>query len=160
MKPQDSLYPPDWLRVAERDWERIQKRLGEEDQEDAGFHLQQALEKYLKAFLLANGWELEKTHEVSTLLEEAIKYKAELEAFSQLCHRVENYYFIERYPLTLDAGISSDEVTKDFEEAKKLRDIILATFAQKPESPAVEQQETSRTKAQPASPTGLDETPS
>jgi HEPN domain-containing protein len=120
MKKQDSLYPQDWLRVAERDWERIEKRLHEEDQEDASFHLQQALEKYLKAFLLANGWELEKTHEISALLEEAIKYKPELGVFSRLCNRVENYYFAERYPLSLDAGISLDEVTGDFQEAYRL----------------------------------------
>ncbi|MDZ7361886.1 MAG: HEPN domain-containing protein [candidate division KSB1 bacterium] len=53
-KREDSLFPQDWVRVAERDWQRVEKRLSEGDQEDAGFRLQQALEKYLKAFLLAN----------------------------------------------------------------------------------------------------------
>jgi HEPN domain-containing protein len=38
----------------------LKKRLDEDDHQDAAVHLQQALEKYLKAFLLANGWKLEK----------------------------------------------------------------------------------------------------
>jgi len=133
-KREDSVYPQDWLRVAERDWLRVEKRLEEGDQEDAGFRLQQAVEKYLKAFLLANNWELEKTHAISTLLEEAIKFKPDLSPFTELCQRVENYYFAERYPSTLDAGIPLEEVERDFKEAQQLREMILATFTQKPDA--------------------------
>jgi HEPN domain-containing protein len=154
-KRKDSLYPQDWLRVAERDWERVQKRLIDEDHEDAGFRLPQALEKYLKAFLLAHGWELEKTHETTTLLEEAIKYKPELGAFTGLCKRVEDYYFAERYPSTLDTGVSFDEVAKDFEAAQQLREMILETFAKKPEATA-EEQNSSRSAKQLASSDGQD----
>lgn len=138
-KKEDSLYPPDWLRVAERDWQRVEKRLSEGDQEDAGFRLQQALEKYLKAFLLANNWELEKTHEITTLLEEATKFKPELSSFIDLCERIENYYFTERYPSTLDAGILFEEVERDFKGARQLREMILETFIQKSDVTATEQ---------------------
>jgi len=131
-KREDSVYPLDWLRVAERDWQRVEKRLAEGDQEDAGFRLQQALEKYLKAFLLANNWDLEKTHAIVTLLEEAGKLKPALSPFTDLCQRVENYYFAERYPSTLDAGIPLEEVEHDFKEAQQLREMILATFSPKP----------------------------
>jgi HEPN domain-containing protein len=133
-KRKDSLYPQDWLRVADRDWQRAEKRLAEGDQEDAGFRLQQALEKYLKAFLLASGWELDKTHDLSKLLEEAIKHKAELNLFVDLCQRVENYYMADRYPSELDAGISHEEVEKDFTEAHRLRALILTKFAPASES--------------------------
>lgn len=125
---QDSLFPPDWLKYADRDWKRVGNRLSDDDPEDAGFHLQQAIEKYLKAFLLANGWKLEKTHELSTLLKKAQLYKSELAIFIDLCERIENYYFVERYPLFLDAGITVDEVERDFKEAHRLRDIIWETF--------------------------------
>ncbi|MGH7599857.1 MAG: HEPN domain-containing protein [bacterium] len=128
VKRKDSLYPKDWLRVADRDWQRVEKRLVEGDQEDAGFRLQQALEKYLKAFLLASGWELDKTHDLSKLLEEAIKHKTELDLFVDLCQRVENYYMVDRYPSELDAGISLEEVEKDFTEAHRLRAMILTKF--------------------------------
>ncbi len=127
-KRKDSLYPQDWLRVADRDWQRVEKRLAEGDQEDAGFRLQQAMEKYLKAFLLAGGWELDKTHDLSKLLAEAIKHKAEMNLFVDLCQRVENYYMADRYPSELDAGIALEEVEKDFKEARRLRAMILTKF--------------------------------
>lgn len=133
-KRKDSLYPQAWLRVAERDWQRVEKRLAEGDQEDAGFRLQQALEKYLKAFLLANGWELDKTHALSKLLNEAIKYKSGLNLYVDLCDRVENYYMADRYPAELDAGIALEEVEKDFHEAHQFREIVLAAFSKTPES--------------------------
>lgn len=125
---QDSLFPPDWLKYADRDWKRVGNRLSDDDPEDAGFHLQQAIEKYLKAFLLANGWKLEKTHELSTLLKKAELYKPELGIFIDLCERIENYYFVERYPLFLEAGITVDEVERDFKAAYRLREIVLGAF--------------------------------
>lgn len=145
MKRQASLYTQDWLRVAERDWERVGKRLREEDHDDAAYRLQQALEKYLKAFLLAKGWKLEKTHEISTLLKETCKYKPELGVFAELCKRVEKYYLTEGYPSSLDAGVSFDEVAKDFEEARQLREIILGTFAQRSDKASEEQNQSDNT---------------
>jgi len=130
---QDSLNPLDWLRYAERDWKRVNNRLGEDDPEDAGFHLQQAIEKYLKAFLLANGWKLEKMHELSTLIKKALPYKPELGNFIDLCERIENYYFVERYPLFLETGITLEEVERDFKKAYQLREKILEAFEKKPE---------------------------
>ena len=134
MKTEGSLYLPDWPRFAERDWQRIQKRLDEYDQEDAAFHLQQALEKYLKAFLLSQGWELEKVHTLSILLDKAAKYKPEIGKFIDLCERVENYYMVQRYPLSLDADIPFDEVVQDFASANRLRNMLLETFITKPQS--------------------------
>lgn len=59
---EDSPYVEDWLRVARRDWHRIHVMLADGDPDGAGFFLQQAMEKYLKAFLLRHGWKLKKVH--------------------------------------------------------------------------------------------------
>jgi hypothetical protein len=91
---------------------------------------------------LANNWELEKTHAITTLLEEAVKFKPALNSFTDLCQRVENYYFAERYPSTLDAGIPFEEVERDFKGAHQLREMILEKFVQKPDATATEQNET------------------
>lgn len=48
----DSPYAEDWLKVARRDWHRLHVLLNDGDADGAGFFLQQAMEKYLKAFLL------------------------------------------------------------------------------------------------------------
>ncbi len=133
-KTEDSLFPPDWIRVAEQDWQRIQVRLDLGDTEDAAFHLQQALEKFLKAFLLSRGWKLKKIHAVDTLLKSALPFKPDLERFLDLCERMEGYYFLDRYPLSLDAGTTSDEIRQDFEAAHELREVILREFQSTPRS--------------------------
>ncbi len=52
----------EWLRIARQDWHRINVMLADEDGAGAGFYLQQSLEKYLKGFLVAEGWHLRKIH--------------------------------------------------------------------------------------------------
>ncbi len=46
----ESRYWKDWLDKAAEDLQRVEKRLEIGDIEDAAFHLQQAIEKYLKGF--------------------------------------------------------------------------------------------------------------
>ncbi len=53
MPREESLYPADWIRIAEKDLRRVERLLDDQDPEGAGFHLQQAVEKFLKAFLLS-----------------------------------------------------------------------------------------------------------
>lgn len=126
----DSLYPLDGLNVAEKDWKRATQRLIEGDIEDAAFRLQQALEKYLKAFLLVHGWELQKTHETTKLLREAMVHEPALAPFVELCRRVEEYYLEERYPAeTHEAELTHENVALALQEAQALREIILKNLA-------------------------------
>lgn len=60
MPRNESLYPADWLRIAEKDFVRTQHLFSIHDPEAAGFYLQQAVEKFLKAFLLTKGWQLQR----------------------------------------------------------------------------------------------------
>ena len=55
MQSGESSYPKDWLRIAEKDWKRVGMLIDGDDPELAGFCLQQAVEKFLKAFLLSKG---------------------------------------------------------------------------------------------------------
>lgn len=80
----ESLYPQDWMRTADADFRRVSKRLAEGDIEDAAFHLQQAMEKYLKGFLLSKGWKLKKIHDLEALLDDAVRYLQALEPFRLL----------------------------------------------------------------------------
>lgn len=52
------------------------------DADGAGFFLQQALEKYLKAFLLSQGWKLKKVHTLQSLLDEAAAFMPDLSALA------------------------------------------------------------------------------
>lgn len=51
MRPEESRCPRDWFRIAEKDWRRAGQGVGDGDAEEAGFWLQQAVEKFLKAYL-------------------------------------------------------------------------------------------------------------
>lgn len=114
----NSLYPEDWKMIAKKDWDRIKRNLNEGDIEAAAFFLQQALEKYLKAFLLKRGWKLEKIHVLPTLLDYAIKYESKLESFRNLCDRVTDYYVAERYPQLVAWELTAKDIKKDVKEAE------------------------------------------
>lgn len=116
----ESSYPQDWLRIAEKDLGRVDLMLEAEDPEAAGFYLQQAMEKFLKAFLLSKGWALKRIHDLETLLNDALLYDASLEEFRGICQRVTGFYFLERYPLLTSSGISDQDVSDALSEADRL----------------------------------------
>lgn len=89
------------------------------DVDDAAFHLQQALEKYLKGFLLSQGWPLKKIHDLEALLDDAVSYDRQLEDFRPLVQQVTGYYLIERYP-TVEEGPTKAEVRSAYQQAQRL----------------------------------------
>lgn len=109
----ESLYPQDWFRIAAQDLERVRKRLAEKDVEDAAFRLQQAIEKFLKGYLLSKGWRLKRVHDVEALLSDAVRYDRRLERYRILCQQVAGYYLVERYP-TFEEGPSSVDVWRAY----------------------------------------------
>lgn len=80
------------------------------DPELADFCLQQAVEKFLKPFLLSKNWKLRHIHDLDALLDDAINYEKSLEKFRDVCEKISGFYFVERYPLMLEAGISEEDV--------------------------------------------------
>jgi len=92
----------------------------EDDVIAAGFFLQQSIEKYLKAFLIKHGWKLKKIHRLDALLDEAVKYKPPLNSFQEICERVSGYYIADRYPPLGNLGLTSEDIEKDINEARRL----------------------------------------
>ena len=117
-------YPAEWFAKAEQDMARVQRRLDEGDTEDAAFHLQQAVEKALKGYLLGHGWKLRKIHDVEALLDEAIATNAALEMFRTLCQQVTGYYLIERYPGVVE-GPSHEDIVTAAQQATRLLQTLL-----------------------------------
>ena len=120
MLREESLYPADWLRIAEKDLGRVKHLLAVHDLEAAGFFLQQAVEKFLKAFLLSKGWELERIHDLEVLLNEALAYDPSLEPFRAVCQKVTGFYFVERYPFVVEAGLTAEDVRTSLEQVRGL----------------------------------------
>lgn len=115
----ESRDPVEWFKKGQGDIERVPRRLQENDCEDAAFHLQQAVEKYLKGFLIARGWPLRKTHNLSVLLDEAVKFLPELERYRSLCQQASALYVEERYPLFGEVP-SRSELDQLFQQAQQL----------------------------------------
>lgn len=133
---EESILPKDWLKRGEKDLKRVGIMLEAEDFGDAGFHLQQAIEKYLKAYLLSKGWELEKTHDLVKLINYAVKYNPKLESFVSLCETVTEYYIEERYPFIIKSELTKEEIEESLKETKVLLEIILDKWSENKNYPA------------------------
>ena len=117
MKKRESLLPQDWFRKGDLDLRRSKLLIDHDDPEGAAFHLQQAIEKYLKGYLISRGWKLRRIHDLEDLLDYAVDYHKEFEEFRSLCRRVTEYYVEERYPLVMASELTRDEVQLKVEKA-------------------------------------------
>ncbi len=124
MAAEESRYARDWLRIAEKDWRRIDYALGDRDPEEAGFWLQQALEKFLKAYLLSKGWSLRKVHDLEVLVNEAAAYAPTMARYGKACRKITGYYVAERYPLLESHPLTLEEVSDSRNEVAGLVELI------------------------------------
>ena len=92
--------------------------------ENIAYHIQQAAEKYLKGFLIYNGWKLEKVHDLVKLLEEAIKIDKSFNRFSASMRKITNFYFESRYPTGYEIEYTKQELKKAIKESKNMINLI------------------------------------
>jgi HEPN domain-containing protein len=118
--PPSPEYIEEWRQTARRDWRWLRMDLAAGEGVREGISLQQTLEKFLKAFLLGQGWQLERIHSLPRLLTDAGAFDPQLEPFRDLCRRVSTYYMAERYPGSGGTGPSVEEVRRDAREAAAL----------------------------------------
>lgn len=106
----------EWIMRADKDLSEA-KFLFENSRpfEDVAYFVQQSIEKYFKAFLILNGWELQKTHDLVRLVKEAAKFDQSLEKFVPIMETITDYYLESRYPL----GYQVEYETGEMEEAIK-----------------------------------------
>jgi len=124
MQRKESEYPNDWFRIGDRELRRAKNLLDLKDLEGAGVNIQQAVEKYLKGYLLSKGWQLRKTHDLEVLLNEAIAHDRSFEEFRTACMKMTEYYIEERYPFTVPSPLTEEEIKESLGAAEKLIDKI------------------------------------
>jgi HEPN domain-containing protein len=124
MRNKESILSKDWIEKAKRDLKRVEIMLDARDYGDAGFHLQQTIEKCLKAYLLSKGWELERTHDLVKLINYAIKYDPAFKKFIPLCETATEYYIEERYPFIVSSDLTKKEIEKRLGQAKEIIKMI------------------------------------
>lgn len=75
----------EWFKKAEHDLATVDMILNTSGYPDvAGVLLQQALEKYLKGYLISRGWKLIKIHNLKDLPDEAVRHNSKFEEFYDL----------------------------------------------------------------------------
>lgn len=89
----------EWFQRGEHDLRTARIALeGGAPSDTIGMLLHQACEKYLKGYLLYQGWELRKTHNLVFLVGEAAKYDKDFSRFVDLAGKLSKQYLEERYP--------------------------------------------------------------
>jgi HEPN domain-containing protein len=99
-----------WLRKADHDLLNIQNNLAAQEipWDTVCFHAQQAAEKVLKAFLVARGRDLSKTHDLVALLAKCVECDAGLADLEADCRKLTSYGVAARYPDDLFEPDESD----------------------------------------------------
>lgn len=88
-----------WLRTADDDWLDIHNNIAAQrvPWRNVAFSAHQAVEKTLKAFLIACGEAPPKTHDLNSLLRRALQH-SDLAFLSADCNRLNGLYQLMRYP--------------------------------------------------------------
>lgn len=92
--------------------------------ENIAYHTQQAAEKYLKGFLIYNGWKLEKIHDLVKLLEGAVKIDKSFSRFLSPMRKITNFYFESRYPVGYKVAYTKQELKSAIQQTKKMITLI------------------------------------
>ncbi|MBI4329761.1 MAG: HEPN domain-containing protein [Chloroflexi bacterium] len=92
----------DWFAHGDQDFQAAKALFAEEEfTSTVAMLLQQASEKYLKGYLVYQGWKLRKTHDLRRLTAEAISYDPRFEQFRDFARKTTAYYLETVIPLAL-----------------------------------------------------------
>lgn len=101
----------EWFERGKHDLDVANILLAEEEYFDVVlFHIHQAVEKYLKGFLIHRGWELKKIHDLESLMTEAMGFDVEFQNYLDFGRKLTAFYYEERYPPGPIASCSEEEV--------------------------------------------------
>jgi HEPN domain-containing protein len=115
-----------WLAKAEEDLAAAQVLSAGNLLDPAAFHLQQALEKALKALAVAAGRDIRRTHDLETLMSEAHQSWPSLVSFPSPLANVSEWYLVSRYPDMDELAPTSDEIADAFVQIVALVEAIKA----------------------------------
>ncbi|MEK7100430.1 MAG: HEPN domain-containing protein [Patescibacteria group bacterium] len=114
----------EWFESALSDYNYAKVGL-KEDQvyPQVAFLSQQIAEKYLKGFLILNGVNIQKIHELPKLLGECIKFNSDLEKLRDACELLTGFYTEVRYPPDIP-DYTKDEIFESFNNTKLIKETI------------------------------------
>jgi len=116
----------EWFERGEHEIETAQLLYEAQGYTDAiAYHVQQAIEKYLKGYLILNGEKPPRTHDLGALLNLVSRFRPDLYApFIELCEKATRYYIESRYPPGPPAVYDRSEIKTDLDLAWRLVKLI------------------------------------
>jgi HEPN domain-containing protein len=122
----DVVIVREWLAKADEDFEfaRINLEEGKPFFAQICFHLQQAAEKYLKAYIIAHELEFLKIHDLPLLLKICLSKDPSFEHLREDCEYLTTFYVDTRYPVHWPALFSPQETQKALKSAERIRSLV------------------------------------
>lgn len=107
----------EWFDRGNRDMETSQLLYDQGGYTDViAYHLQQAIEKYLKGYLVLKGQKPPRIYELDNLLSLVDKFETHLySSFIELCEKATRYYIEDRYPPGPPVEYKREEIKKDLD---------------------------------------------
>jgi len=88
------------------------------------FHFQQAVEKYLKSYIIANELEFLKIHDLPLLLKTCLSKDPSFNQLREDCEFLTTFYVDTRYPVHWPTHFSPEETQKAFQSAQRIRSSV------------------------------------
>ena len=110
----DETSPVDWFLLAAERLRAADALAGVEGAIYSRIELlQEGIERYLKGYLISQGWPLKRIHNLFALLDEAIAFDARFDLFSDLCENLTTQFWAQHYP-----GGDLENVGDDYEQLR------------------------------------------
>lgn len=113
----------EWVKKGDSDFiaaKTLAPQKGVENQ--TGFHCQQAIEKWLKAYLIKQGEELRKIHDLTALVIDCEKYDPTFQELESLVEGITDFAVEFRYP---GESATTEEVQDALDKTIKIRKILM-----------------------------------
>ena len=111
----------EWFARGDHDIETADLLYNERGHMDSvAYHIQQAIEKYLKGYLVLHGQKPPRIHELDTILNHIMSFDNSLADSLGLCEKVSRYYIEARYPPGPPAEYERSEIKHDLDSAWEL----------------------------------------
>lgn len=125
----DPQNPQHWILLAQERLEKADALFERFGSSYSGVELlQEAVERFLKGYLVSKGWRLIKTHNLPELVAEAASYDADFKRFLDFAASLTQQFWEQHYP-----GGDLTEVGSDYtyvrQQAGELFALILATVS-------------------------------
>lgn len=119
---QNKVVVKEWIEKAEEDFKFASSSLELENYfAQICFHFQQSAEKYLKAFIIANGLEFRPVHNLLELLEICRVKEPNIKQIEEACRYLNPFYIDTRYPVHWPTNYDKETAIQANDSIKQIR---------------------------------------